>query len=146
GISTCTCMIVIIGREQAHDAAEATKQALTFAEEALPFLQRDKPSEMAEGIAHLLYDRLKVAAISITNEDYVLAHEGLGSDHHKAKKGIITDLYKKTIRDKKTKIAYSKKDIECSYEDCPLEAAIIVPIISTEEDIGLIKFYFEKVQ
>ena len=146
GIAIFTAMIGIIVREQENEAAEATKQALTIAEEALPFLKRDKPSEMAEGIAHLLYDRLKVAAISITNEDYVLAHVGLGSDHHKAKQGIITDLSKKTIRDKKTKIAYSKKDIECSYEDCPLEAAIIVPIISTEEDIGLIKFYFEKVQ
>src|SRR5699024_12629192 len=83
-----------------------------FRSEALPFLKRDKPSEMAEGIAHLLYDRLKVAAISITNEDYVLAHVGLGSDHHKAKQGIITDLSKKAIRDKETKIAYSKKDIE----------------------------------
>src|SRR5699024_8088554 len=87
-----------------------------------------------------------VASVSITNEDYVLAHVGLGSDHHKAKQGIITDLSKKAIRDKETKIAYSKKDIECSHGDCPLEAAIIVPIISAEEDIGLIKFYFEKVQ
>src|SRR5699024_9166736 len=45
-----------------------------------------------------------------------------------------------------TKIAYSKKEIECSHGECPLEAAIIVPIISAEEDIDLIKFYFEKVQ
>src|SRR5690625_7599516 len=83
--------------------------------------------------------------MSITNDDYVLSHVELGSEHHKAKQGIITDLCKKAIRDKETKIDYSKKDIECSHEDCPLEAAIIVPIISAEEDIGLIKFYFKKV-
>src|SRR5699024_358122 len=119
--------------EQENEADEDIKQALTIAEEVLPILKKDKPSGMAEGIAHLLYDRLKVAAVSITNDDYVLAHVGLGSDHHKAKQGIITDLSKKAIRDKETKIAYSKKDIECSHGDCPLEAAIIVPIISAEE-------------
>src|SRR5699024_523275 len=79
GIAIFTAMIGINVREQEKEAAEATKQALTIAEEALPFLKKDKPSEMAEGIAHLLYDRLKVAAVSITNEDYVLAHVGLGS-------------------------------------------------------------------
>src|SRR5690625_7194110 len=80
------------------------------------------------------------------NEYYVIAHVVLSSNNNKTKQGIITDLSKKAIRDKETKIAYSKKDIECSHEDCPLEAAIIVPIISAEEDIGLIKFYFKKVQ
>src|SRR5690625_5714946 len=51
GIAIFTAMIGIIVREQENEAAEATKQALTIAEEALPFLKRDKPSEMAEGIA-----------------------------------------------------------------------------------------------
>ena len=146
GIAIFTAMIGIIVKEQENEAAEATKQALEIAEEALPFLKKESPTEMAEGIAQLLHDRLKVAAVSITNEDSVLAHVGLGSDHHKAKHDIITDLSKRAIAEKEVKVAYSKKDIECSNEDCPLEAAIIVPITSAQNDVGLIKFYFEKAQ
>lgn len=146
GIAIFTAMIGIIIKEQENEAAEATKQALAIAEEALPFLKKESPTEMAEGIAQLLHNRLKVAAVSITNENFVLAHVGIGSDHHKANQGIITDLSKRAIAEKEIKVAYSKKDIECSNEDCLLEAAIIVPITSAQNDVGLIKFYFEKAQ
>lgn len=146
GIAIFTAMIGIILREQENEAALATKQALTIAEEALPYLKKESSTEMAEGLASLLYRRLKVAAVSITNEDYVLAHVGLGTNHHKAGKKIITPLSKSALEDKEVKVAYSKEDIECINEDCPLEAAIIVPIISTQGEVSLIKFYFKKAQ
>src|SRR5699024_9849212 len=101
---------------------------------------------MAEGIANLLYDRLDVVAVSITDDNYVLAHVGLRSDHHEPGYKIITPLSKKALEDKTIKVAYSKKEIECTNDNCPLEAAIIIPINSTQNKISLIKFYFKKVQ
>lgn len=146
GIAIFTALIGIILREQENEAAIATKQALTIAEEALPFLKKESTTEMAEGIANLLYDRLDVAAVSITDDNYVLAHVGLGSDHHEPGYKIITPLSKKALEDKTIKVAYSKKEIECTNDNCPLEAAIIIPINSTQNKISLIKFYFKKVQ
>lgn len=146
GIAIFTAMIGIILREQENEAALATKRALTIAEEALPFLKKESVTEMAEGIAGLLYKRLDVAAVSITNEEYVLAHVGLAADHHLANHKIITPLSKQALEEKEIKVAYSKNDISCTNEDCPLEAAIIIPIISTEKDISLIKFYFKNPQ
>lgn len=145
GIAIFTAMIGIVLKEQENEAALATKQALTIAEEALPFLKKESPDEMAEGIANLLYKRLKVAAISVTDGDHVLAHVGLGDDHHKPGHKIITPLSARALEEGVVKVAYTKSDIQCKDTSCLLEAAIIVPI-NAESTTSLIKFYFKKAQ
>lgn len=146
GIAIFTAMIGIILKEQENEAAIATKQALTIAEEALPFLKKESVTEMAEGIANLLYDRLEVAAVSVTNEEQVLAHVGIGSNHHQINNAIITPISKQALEDKEIKVAYSKEEIACTDINCPLEAVIIIPILSTQKELSLIKFYFKKTQ
>lgn len=145
-IGIFTAMIGIVLKEQENEAAIATRQALTIAEEALPFLKSDSPQERAEGIANLLYDRLEVAAISVTYEDEVLAFVGIGSDHHRLGQKIITPLSKAALETQEVKIAHSRADIACDHPDCPLEAAIIIPITEANDTTSLIKFYFRKSQ
>lgn len=145
-IGIFTAMIGIVLKEQENEAAIATRQALTIAEEALPFLKSDSPEERAEGIANLLYDRLEVAAISVTYEDEVLAFVGIGADHHRLGEKIITPLSKEALKTQEVKIAYSRADIACNHPDCPLEAAIIIPIAEANDTTSLIKFYFRKSQ
>ncbi|MGP4106409.1 LytS/YhcK type 5TM receptor domain-containing protein [Virgibacillus sp. L01] len=145
-IAIFTAMISIVLREQENEAALATKQALTIAEEALPFLKKDSSHDMASGIANLLYDRLKLAAVSVTNEKEVLAHKGLAEDHHQVGDEIITALSHQAIYSKQMQIAHSRTEIQCKHRNCPLEAAIIIPIMDANDATGLIKFYFRKAQ
>lgn len=145
-IAVFTAMIGIVLKEQENEAALATRKALTIAEEALPFLKQESPEERAEGIANLLYDRLEVAAISVTSQDEVLAFKGIGSDHHKPGQKIMTPISKEALETKEIKIAYSKADIDCEHNDCPIEAAIIIPITEANDTTSLIKFYFKKAQ
>lgn len=145
-IAIFTAMISIVLREQESEAALATRQALTIAEEALPFLKIDSSREMAKGIVNLLYDRLKLAAVSMTNDREVLAHKGLGADHHREGDKLITFLSQQAIDTKEMQVAYSPAEIQCKNNHCPLEAAIIVPIMDANDVTGLIKFYFRKAQ
>src|SRR5699024_6405379 len=138
-IAIFTAMIGIVLKEQENEAALATRQALTIAEEALPFLKSDSPKERAEGIANLLYDRLDVAAISVTYEDEVLAFNGIGADHHHLGQKVITPLSKEALATKEVQVAYSKSDIACENPKCPLEAAIIIPISEANDTTSLIK-------
>ncbi|MEC5425682.1 LytS/YhcK type 5TM receptor domain-containing protein [Virgibacillus sp. C22-A2] len=145
-IAIFTAMIGIVLREQENEAALATKQALSIAEDALPFLKKDYAGETAEGIANLLYDRLKIAAVSVTNGEDVLAHKGLGDDHHQKGDKETASLALEAMHSKKMKVAYLQSEIQCAQEDCPLEAAIIIPIMEEQETTGLITFYFRKAQ
>lgn len=145
-IAIFTAMIGTALREQENEAALAAKQALTIVEEALPFLKMDSPRDMANGIANLLYDRLELAAVSVTSDRTVLAHKGLGDDHHRQGDEIITTLSRKAMDTKQMQVAYSRTEIQCEHDNCPLVAAIIIPIKDTNEVTGLIKFYFRKQQ
>ncbi|WP_405099677.1 LytS/YhcK type 5TM receptor domain-containing protein [Oceanobacillus sp. FSL H7-0719] len=145
-IAIFTAMIGIVLKEQENEAALATKQALSIAEEAIPFLKKDFTVDMAEGITELLYNRLELAAVSVTNSREVLAHKGLGNHHHKAGEPIRSSLALQAIESKQMKVTYDKTDLECSQEKCPLGAAIMIPITQANDDTGLIKFYFRKPQ
>src|SRR5690625_2224404 len=139
-------MIGIVLKEQENEAALATKQALTIAEEALPFLKKEDHQKRAEGIANLLYERLKVAAVSVTNGERILAHRGLGDDHHRPQGKIVTPLSKEALHTNEMKVAYLRSEINCNHPNCPLEAAIIIPISEANDTTSLIKFYFRKSQ
>lgn len=146
GIAIFTAMIGIVLKEQENEAALATRQALTIAEEALPFLRKQDQHQRAEGIATLLYERLDVAAVSVTNGKEILAHKGLGDDHHYPGGEIVTPLSKEALYTNEMKVAYLRPEIQCNYPNCPLEAAIIIPITEVDDTTGLIKFYFRKGQ
>ncbi|MCG5104936.1 LytS/YhcK type 5TM receptor domain-containing protein [Oceanobacillus alkalisoli] len=144
-IAIFTAMIGIVLKEQENEAALATKQGLTIAEEAIPYLKQDGSEGMAQGIADLLYDRLDLAAVSVTNHNEVLAHKGIGN-HHQTEKRIRSKLAKEAIATKTMKVTYTKDELECPEANCPLQAAIMIPISKRDDEAGLIIFYFRKPQ
>lgn len=145
-IAIFTAMIGIVLREQENEAAQAARQALALAEEAIPYLKNESIAERADGIADLLYERLKLAAVSVTTEKEIMAHRGLGGDHHLVGNPVTTAVSKRAIDAGQMLIAHSREEIECEQEKCPLEAAIIIPIMEGNEATGLIKLYFKKAQ
>ncbi|WP_080872070.1 LytS/YhcK type 5TM receptor domain-containing protein [Oceanobacillus timonensis] len=145
-IAIFTAMIAIVLREQENEAAFATRQALTIVEEALPFLKEETFHKKAEGIADLFHARLKLAAVTVTNEKEVMAHKGLGGDHHHIGNPLRTSLSKRALTSQKILVAYSQTEIQCTHKNCPLESVIIIPMIEAQQTIGLIKLYFRKPQ
>lgn len=143
-IAIFTAMIGIVLREQENEAALASKQALTIAKEALPFLKKDSPFEVANGLAHLLYSRLRLAAVSITDGKEVLAHKGMGEDHHRFGDPITALPAQRAIKLKKLQVTDVKSDSICTHKKCGLEAAIFIPIIEDDQVTYLITFYFRK--
>src|SRR5699024_1799687 len=108
--------------------------------------QNDSQKEMAGGITQLLYERLGIAAVSVANNDEVLAHRGIGADHHCPGDPIHTSISKQVLQTNEMRIAYNKEDIECGHHKCPLEAAIMIPILEENTAKYIIKFYFKKPQ
>lgn len=142
-IAIFTAMVGIVLKEQENEAAIATKQALTIAEEAIPYLKKDFSGDMAEGIAELLYERLELAAVSVTNNKEVLAYKGIGR-HHLIGEPIRSSVAQEAIRTKVMQVTYKKEEVECKEKNCPLQAAIMIPITQGTEHTGLIIFYFRK--
>lgn len=147
-IAVFTTMLHVILKETDQEVAFETGRALKIVDQALPYLKNgfSQDEDSAWEIAKLLQKELKISAASITNQKYVLAHAGLGSDHHMEGQMLLTDLSKKALELGGIQIAYHSDEIQCRKRGCPLQAAIIIPITQSSEIIGLIKLYFNKPQ
>jgi two-component system sensor histidine kinase LytS len=141
-----TAMIRVALSEKEQEAALETKRALKIAEEALPYLRQGLHVETAVEIADLLQKELKIPAVGLTDRELVLAHSGVGADHHRSGQPIQTHLSQFALESGEIQIAYEPLHIQCQNPKCPLQAAIIVPIRQSGEVTGLIKLYFRRSQ
>lgn len=129
-------------RQEEQTRAVQTHDVLQLASETLPYFRSGFDKSSAAKAAELIQQFTKVDAVSITNQESILAYVGAGHDHHKPTSKIITDLSKEVLHTGETKEVHSKKEIGCTHTGCPLEAAIVIPLKTKDETVGTLKFYF----
>lgn len=145
-IAIFTMMIRVALHEEERSAAFETQRALKIAELTLPYLKKGLTPETALATAHLLKRELKAAAVAVTDTDYILAHVGIGSNHHLPGEKLQTELARTAIRTGEIQIAHHRNQIQCRDSKCPLGASIKVPIIQASRVSGIIALYFKRPQ
>ncbi len=96
--------------------------ALHAATATLPDLRRGLSAETAGRAAPHLLELTQAAAIALTDGGRLLAFVGAGDDHHRA--GDDAAWVAAGARDR-TRV---DTRLTCDHEDCPLRAAVIVPL------------------
>jgi len=141
GISILILLIQKIFKEKEQIAANQAQLALEIANKTLPYF-REVTSDSLRKICSIIRESTNAAAVSITDTKKVLAHVGLGSDHHRSGSPILTTATKEVISNGKMNILNCAEEIKCFSKDCPLKSAIIVPLKENEEVIGTLKLYY----
>ncbi|MCY6957532.1 sensor histidine kinase [Clostridium brassicae] len=142
GIAVLILLIQNIFEEKEQIAAKQAQLALEIANKTLPYF-REINEESFIKICQIIKDSIKADAVSITNKEYVLAHVGIGSDHHVKGSKIQTGATEKVINQGCILEMTSAKEINCSYENCPLKSAIVAPLKYGKEVIGTLKIYYD---
>ncbi len=132
----------VIEREQ-HAVASFAHNALAIARRTLPYLRKGLTEQSAQKTAEIIRQMTGVAAVSLTDTRVILAFVGKGSEHHIAGTPLKTEATYAVIREGKAYVAVDKQRIGCSQPDCPLEAAIVLPLHQRGEVIGTFKLYFD---
>lgn len=143
GICILIILIQNIFKEKEQVAARQAQLALEIANKTLPYF-RDINSESLKKICSIIKDSTGAAAISITDKSSILAHVGVGSDHHISGEPIQTFATQEVVKDGQIRVLNSPSEIECSQEGCKLKSAIIVPLKEGEEITGTLKLYSDK--
>jgi two-component system sensor histidine kinase LytS len=144
GISLFVGFIDGIYKEQEKEAALQTKLALDIADRCLSYLRKGLTDPDITEVARIILQMSDVSAVAITDRKRILAHAGIGEEHHKRNTPIQTRLTKKAIKTGTMVIANLKSEIGCSHHDCKLRSAVIVPLRRREEVIGTIKIYLDR--
>lgn len=118
-----------------------------IANETLPYLRRGLNEQNAESIAAIIQEIAQVGAVSITDCEKQLAYLGVGCDQHHPGDRILTQATREVIRTGTYKIVRTQKELNCPRQgvcNCPLAAAVIVPLICMGKVVGTMKLYETK--
>lgn len=129
-------------QEEEKTRAAQTHLALDIAQQTLAYFRQGLNPDSCRHVAQLILDATTADAISITNKSLVLAHVGLGKDHHVALSNTSTILTKKVIQEGRIITANKQAEILCPHPDCPLQAAIVLPLKAHNKVVGTLKLYF----
>ncbi len=144
GLGTLLFMVIIrsIVKEQERQSATQTHLAFHIADRTLPFFRQGLNPDSCREAAHILLRLTEADAISITNRTHILAHVGAAADHHVAGQEVSTGLTRTVLEQGRLMLARLPKDIRCSHRGCPLEAAVVLPLLVHGEAVGTLKLYF----
>jgi two-component system, LytTR family, sensor histidine kinase LytS len=130
----------VINEEEKAGAMQAQK-TLRIADQTLAYLRNGINPASAKAVCHILHNEIKTSAVAMTNLKEILAHVGLGYDHHKSESPIQTQITIDAIK-KGEIISAGHESIHCRVTGCPLGAVVIAPLKQRGETIGTLKFYF----
>lgn len=144
GVAIFMLIIKSAVEHQERVAAMQAKATLNITNLILPHLRQGLNENSAGKIAEIILNTLGVAAVAITDRNKILAHVGIGSDHHLAGHPLLTKATLNAIKRGEIQIANKKEEIGCSNPKCKLSSAVIVPLKKREEVIGSLKLYHDR--
>ncbi len=128
--------------EEERTKALQTHQAFSIAQQTIEHFRKGLNEESCQTVAEIIKREIKVDAVAITDKKGVLAHVGVGEDHHLIHREIMTSLTKRVLVEGRIITATSAKEINCPHEGCPLSAAIVLPLKVQHKTVGSLKLYF----
>ncbi|MFS0784434.1 LytS/YhcK type 5TM receptor domain-containing protein [Bacillus sp. 1P06AnD] len=144
GLGTFIFLLIVklMIQEEERTQALQTHKALRIAQMTLPHFRQGLNTRSCQEVADIIWHATQADAVSITNTQLVLAHVGAGSDHHLRKQNIGTKLTRRVLDEERVITAHDRREIGCEHISCPLQAAVVLPLIAHNQTVGTLKIYF----
>jgi two-component system sensor histidine kinase LytS len=141
GIALFIAIIDSAHKDLETAAAYQAQLALRIANKTLKYFRKGLNESTAYEAAKIIKNMTGVKAVAFTDTSKILAHVGIGEDHHLPGNPVKTNLTKKVIESGEYVIANYKEEIGCNEKSCKLKSAIIVPLKDEDKVIGTLKLY-----
>lgn len=134
---------VLFDKKEERESIQA-QNVLAIANETVGHFRGGLTMASARKTAEIIFNRLAVAAVSITDTHSILSHIGAGDDHHLAGEKIRTKATQDVLVKGNSVFHKSEKSIGCNLLNCPFNSVIIVPLRKKNHIIGTLKLYGTK--
>jgi two-component system sensor histidine kinase LytS len=141
GIGVFIMIIQNIKNITSKEVTLSAKQSLLIADKTLQYLKNGLTMETASKAAEVIYKSTDFDAKAITDQSKILAHIGVGDDHHLAGEFCKTAVTFQALQTGQMTIANTKEAIGCSHRNCKLVSSIVVPLKDGLETRGALKLY-----
>lgn len=144
GLALLFIIIDNVVRDRERIGAYQAQLTLDIADKTLPFLKQGMYSHSIDEVVRIIRSMTEFDAVSITDNSKVIAHDGIGSDHHKKGSSLFTMATQDVLNHGNMRILSTPDEIGCAFESCPLKSAIILPLEENKKIIGALKLYKAK--
>lgn len=119
------------------------RRMVSIVERTLPHMRLGLNEETALRTAQLLHGVVRPAAVGITDREKLLAFVGPGADHHHPGAPIRSRVARRAIELNTVLVANRRSDFDCSVDngDCPLDSAVIAPLVCGTHAVGTLDVY-----
>jgi two-component system sensor histidine kinase LytS len=132
-----------VSKRPDHLRARESDRILHIASNTVSYMRGGLTPENAQSVCEIILNETPgVAAVAITDDKMVLGFSGTGADHHSAGRRIVTRATHTVLEHNRAEVISTKREIGCPDPDCPLQAAIIVPLEVGEKAVGTLKYYY----
>ncbi len=134
---------IIVMYNHFHEVRDSNsaQKILAIANRTVAHLRFGLNFETARETANIILSEVSVAAVALTDRTTVLAHAGVGTDHHLPGQDLVTQATRSVVASGKPTFLHSQSEIGCSCPDCPFREAVIVPLRKQDSVVGILKFY-----
>lgn len=144
GIAVFMMIVNSVQEARQHIAAVQAEKVLNIASQTLPHLRLGLNKQSSEAVAKIIFMSARVSAVAITNKNEILAHVGLGEDHHIPGIFPLTRMTIDAMQTGEVQTAQTKAEIGCDHANCKLLSAVVVPLEQKNEIIGALKIYKDR--
>lgn len=142
GIAVFMIIIHNAREHQTKIGALQTNKALRIANATLPHVRKGLNLVSAEKVAATIKNMTSASAVAITDCGQILAHAGMGSDHH-VKGDVLPDNVYNCLSSGQTVLVLTANELGCSNKNCSLKSAITVPLLCRDDKIGTLTIYYQ---
>src|SRR5919197_5008281 len=114
--------------------------ALELLAATLPKLRLGLSEGAARTLSYEMFEKRGFGAVSVTDRSRLLAFVGAGADHHGAGDKPMRPVFEALASDT-VLVAPLALRVECGHRACPLGAAAVVPLRSSQGPIGALVVY-----
>jgi len=141
GVAIFITMLRSLQAEVDRAGAAQTQKVLEIARLSLPHLRHGLMQCSAMYTARIILELTGVDAVALTDREVVLAHVGLGADHHLPGHPFLTRATARVLEEGCLQVAQTREEIGCNRPDCPLGSGVIVPLYCRNRIVGALKLY-----
>ena len=141
GVALFVLLHEMIYKDREREAAVQSQLALRIAEKTLPILRQGFSHSTALQTCEIILAETQLDAVAMASCKEIMAHVGEGADHHLAGSPAQTNLTTTVLATGIQLEAATAEEIECQHKGCGLQSAIIVPLCSGKQLLGVLKLY-----
>ncbi|MGL5312815.1 MAG: LytS/YhcK type 5TM receptor domain-containing protein [Peptostreptococcaceae bacterium] len=143
GIGILVSIVQAIKKEKEEVAAFQAKLALDIANKTLPYFRSVNEKSLKQ-ICKIIKDEINSDAVSITDNEKVLAYVGEGENEFVSSSNELSCTTKKAITENRIiNIQVDKEDYSLN-KKVKLKTAMIIPLTDSQGVVGSLKIYYTK--